>query len=177
EFKKDRENTRAKYYDWYLTFAAGLLILLYGVRLLINQIIPAFQGISEKLIPNAKPAFDVPVLFNYKPNAVLVGFITAMITSTILVIFSDSFHIFHIMLVPLVITSFFECGGAAIVGEGQGGLRGSILGTASAAILMVILVGFSGTMFGSTIQNWILIFGGNDLSLMGIISKILASWL
>ncbi|MFT8607776.1 PTS ascorbate transporter subunit IIC [Liquorilactobacillus ghanensis] len=160
-----------------LTFAAGLLILLYGVRLLINQIIPAFQGISEKLIPNAKPAFDVPVLFNYKPNAVLVGFITAMITSTILVIFSDSFHIFHIMLVPLVITSFFECGGAAIVGEGQGGLRGSILGTASAAILMVILVGFSGTMFGSTIQNWILIFGGNDLSLMGIISKILASWL
>lgn len=31
-----------------LNFGAGLLIMLYGVRLLINQIIPAFQGIAEK---------------------------------------------------------------------------------------------------------------------------------
>ena len=37
-----------------LNFGAGLLIMLYGVRLLINQIIPAFQGIAEKssLEPN-----------------------------------------------------------------------------------------------------------------------------
>lgn len=69
-----------------LMFGGGLLVLLYGVRLLINQIIPAFQGISEKLVPGAKPAFDVPVLFNYKPNAVIIGFLTAFITSTILVI-------------------------------------------------------------------------------------------
>ncbi len=47
--------------------------MLYGVRQLINQIIPAFQGISEKLIPGAVPAFDVPILFNYKPNAVIIG--------------------------------------------------------------------------------------------------------
>ena len=34
-----------------LNFGAGLLIMLYGVRLLINQIIPAFQGIAEKWYP------------------------------------------------------------------------------------------------------------------------------
>ncbi|WP_306765451.1 PTS transporter subunit IIC, partial [Oceanivirga salmonicida] len=51
-----------------ITFGAGLIVLLYGVRMLINQIIPAFKGISEKIVPNALPAFDCPILFNYKPN-------------------------------------------------------------------------------------------------------------
>lgn len=154
-----------------LTFGGGLLVLLYGVRLLINQIIPAFQGISEKLVPGAKPAFDVPVLFNYKPNAVIIGFITAFITSTILVIICNATNMFSILLVPLVITSFFECGGAAIIGEGQGGIRGCIIGTFVASFFMVALVGTSALLMGGTIQNWILIFGGNDLSLWSMISR------
>ncbi|MDO1605866.1 PTS ascorbate transporter subunit IIC [Lactobacillus sp. YT155] len=158
-----------------LNFGAGLLIMLYGVRLLINQIIPAFQGIAEKVVPGAKPAFDIPILFNYKPNAVIIGFIVAMITSTVLIVISNTFNIFGVMIVPLVITSFFECGGAAVIGEGQGGLRGAIIGTATASILMVALVGISAAIFHTTIQNWILIFGGNDLSLWGIIAKLFGS--
>jgi len=154
-----------------LTFGAGLLVMLYGVRLLINQIVPAFQGIAEKVVPGAKPAFDVPILFNYKPNAVIIGFIVAMITSTIVVIIADSFNIFGVLIVPLIITSFFECGGAAVIGEGQGGLRGAVIGTAVASIVMVVLVGLSAVVFSSTIQNWILIFGGNDLSLWGMLGR------
>ena len=126
-----------------LNFGAGLLIMLYGVRLLINQIIPAFQGIAEKVVPGAKPAFDVPILFNYRPNAVIIGFIVAMITSTILVVLANSFHLFGVLLVPLVITSFFECGGAAVIGEGQGGFRGAVVGTIAASFVMVVLAGFS----------------------------------
>lgn len=125
--------------------------------------------------PNALPAFDCPILFNYKPNAVLIGFLTAMIISTITILICNYFNIFSILLIPLVITSFFECGAAAVIGEGQGGLRGSIIGTATAAIVMVALVGFSAIIFSGTIQNWILIFGGNDLSLFGIIGKLIAS--
>ena len=158
-----------------LNFGAGLLIMLYGVRLLINQIIPAFQGIAEKVVPGAKPAFDVPILFNYRPNAVIIGFIIAMITSTVLVIVVNSFDLFGILIVPLVIASFFECGGAAVIGEGQGGLRGAIIGTAVSAIAMVLLVGFSAVVFSTTIQNWLLIFGGNDLSLWGMVGKFISS--
>ncbi|MFD1393587.1 PTS ascorbate transporter subunit IIC [Lacticaseibacillus jixianensis] len=154
-----------------LNFGGGLLILLYGVRLLVNQIIPAFQGISEKLVPGAKPAFDVPILFNYKPNAVIIGFMSAFITSTLLVLIANTTNVFGIVIVPLVITSFFECGGAAIVGEGQGGIRGAIVGTAVASVAMVALVGVSAVLMGGTIRNWILIFGGNDLSLWSIIAK------
>lgn len=154
-----------------LSFGAGLLVMLYGVRLLINQIIPAFQGIAEKVVPGAKPAFDVPILFNYRPNAVIIGFIIAMLTSTVIVIIADTFNIFGVLIVPLIITSFFECGGAAVIGEGQGGLRGAIIGTATASIAMVALVGLSAAIFSTTIQNWILIFGGNDLSLWGLLAK------
>lgn len=158
-----------------LNFGAGLLIMLYGVRLLINQIVPAFQGIAEKVVPGAIPAFDVPILFNYRPNAVIIGFIVGMITSTIFVVIANSFNVFGVLLVPLVITSFFELGGAAVIGEGQGGLRGSIIGTTVAALVMVILVGVSAMLLGTTVQNWIMIFGGNDLSLWGILAKGLGS--
>ena len=156
-----------------LEFAGGLLVLLYGVRLLINQIMPAFQGIAEKVVPGAKMAFDVPILFNYRPNAVLIGFIIAMISSTAMILIVNATNVFGVLLVPLVITSFFECGGAAVIAEGQGGLRGAIIGTAVAAAVMVILVAISGTMMSTTIQNWLFVFGGDDLSVMSMIGKLL----
>jgi PTS system ascorbate-specific IIC component len=38
---------------------------------------------------------------------------------------------------------------------------------------MVALVGISAALFSTTIQNWILIFGGNDLSLWGILGELI----
>lgn len=158
-----------------LNFGAGLIVMLQGVRMLINQIVPAFKGISEKVVPNAIPAFDAPIIFNYRPNAVIIGFITAMITSTVLVLIANATNLFGVVLIPLVITSFFECGAAAVIGEGQGGLRGCIIGTFSAAILMVALMGVSVIAYSTTIRDWMLIFGGNDFSLFGPIVKFIMS--
>uniref|UniRef100_UPI003F58B633 PTS transporter subunit IIC n=1 Tax=Vibrio cholerae TaxID=666 RepID=UPI003F58B633 len=58
-----------------ITFAGGVYVILQGVRMVIAEIVPAFKGISDKLVPNAKPALDCPVVFPYAPNAVLVGFL------------------------------------------------------------------------------------------------------
>jgi PTS system ascorbate-specific IIC component len=160
-----------------ITFGAGLLIMLYGVRLLINQIIPAFQGIAEKVVPGSKPAFDVPILFNYRPNAVIIGFIVAMISSTVLIIVANTTDLFGILLVPLVVTSFFEMGGAAVIGDGMGGFRGAVIGTIVSAVVMVALLGLSVIVFRETIMNWLMIFGGNDLSLFGIIGRGVGSLL
>lgn len=160
-------------FDQALMFGAGLVIMLQGVRMLVNQIIPAFQGISEKLVPNAIPALDCPILFNYKPKAAIIGFIVAMVISTALLIVANVVGIFGVILIPLVITSFFECGTAAVIAEGQGGLRGAIIGTSVAAIVMVGLVGLSAVVYSGTIQDWILIFGGNGLSFFGSIAKFI----
>jgi PTS system ascorbate-specific IIC component len=156
-----------------LRFGAGLLVMLTGVRMLISQIVPAFKGISDKLVPNAIPALDCPVIFNYRPNAVIIGFIVAMIVSTILVLICNTLNVFGVMLIPLVITSFFECGAAAVIGEGQGGFRGCVIGTICAAIVMVVIVGISAIVYSGTIQNWMLIFGGNDFSLFGPIARLI----
>ena len=157
-----------------LSFGAGLLILLQGVRMLINQIVPAFQGISEKLVPNALPAFDAPIIYNYKPNATILGFVIGMIVSTIFLLIANSMNLFGVLLIPLVITSFFEIGAAAVIGEGQGGLRGSIIGTIAASLVMVVVMGISVGLFTGTIQNWLLIFGGNDFSFFGSIIRWIA---
>lgn len=157
-----------------LMFGAGLTIMLSGVRMIINQLLPAFQGIALKLVPNAIPALDCPIIFNYKPNAVLIGFIVAMLSSTFFIILAAKFSLFNVILIPLIITSFFECGTAAVIAEGQGGLRGAIIGTFVASFVMVTILGISVGVFSKTILNWILIFGGNDLSLLGILGNLLA---
>ena len=51
-----------------MTFVAGVLVLLQGVRMFLGEIIPAFKGISEKLIPGARPALDVPIFYASGPG-------------------------------------------------------------------------------------------------------------
>ncbi len=161
-----------------ITFGAGIVVLMQGVRMLVNQIVPSFRGISEKLVPNALPAFDCPMVFSYKPNALLIGFVISLVVSTLMVLVLNMTNLFGIILIPLVFTSFFEIGTAAIIAEGQGGLRGCIIGTIVAAVVAVLIMGLSVVLYNSTISNWMLVFGGNDFSLFGSIatwiSKLLA---
>lgn len=52
-----------------LTFVAGVLVLLQGVRMFLGEIVPAFKGISEKLVPGARPALDIPIFYAAGPVA------------------------------------------------------------------------------------------------------------
>lgn len=153
-------------------FGVGMTIMLQGVRMLIGEIVPAFKGIAEKVVPGAIPALDCPVIFNYGPNSLIIGFITAMITSTITILLTAGR--FPTVVIPLVVTCFFENGCAAIIANAYGGRRGTIIACVVNGIVMVLLVGFGAYFFNNTIQPWMLVYGGQDFSLWGIVEGAIA---
>ena len=156
-------------------FGVGVTVMLQGVRMLIAEIVPAFKGIAEKVVPGAIPALDCPVLFGYGPNSLLIGFIVAVITSTITILLTRG--MFPTVILPLIFTCFFENGCAAIVANAKGGIRGTIIACAINGVVMVLLVGFGAYFFNNTIQPWMLVYGGQDFSLFGIIEGLIAGLL
>lgn len=155
-------------------FGVGITIMLQGVRMLIAEIVPAFQGIAEKLVPGAIPALDVPVIFPCAPNALLIGFIVAMITPIVTILITGSMGIFPTVVIPLISTCFFEIGCASIVGNATGGVRGAVVGAAVSGVIAVLLVGFGAYFFNNTIQSWMLVFGGQDFDLWGMLVGAIA---
>ncbi|OUZ11972.1 hypothetical protein BHE97_03615 [Aeromicrobium sp. PE09-221] len=109
-----------------LGFTAGMLIMLYGVRMLIAEIVPAFQGIARRLIPTAKPALDVPVIFPFAPNALVIGLVAGVIGQ--LLGMAVLAAIGWPVPIPSMIVAFFACGAAAIFGNATGGRRGAWAG-------------------------------------------------
>ena len=76
---------------------------------------------------------------------------------------------FPTVVIPLMSTCFFEIGTAAIIGNATGGVRGCIIGAAVSGVIAVLLVGFGAYFFNNTIQQWMLVYGGQDFDLWGII--------
>ncbi len=107
-----------------LTFVAGILVLLQGVRMFLGEIIPAFKGIGEKLVPGAKPAFDVPIFYSFAPVAVTIGFLAALAGGLLTTLISS---MLPVVVLPSVIGLFFMGGAAGVFGNAAGGRRGAIV--------------------------------------------------
>lgn len=121
------------------TFVIGLYVLMMGVRQLLDNIVPAFQGISMKLVPGAKPALDCPVLFPYAPNAVIYGFIFTTIGSIIGMFLSP---ISGYLVIPGVMSNFFAGGTAGVFANAVGGRRGVIIGCIVHGIFIMLIPAF-----------------------------------
>lgn len=109
-----------------LGFVAGMLVLLQGVRMLIAEIVPAFRGIGERLIPGARPALDVPVIFPFAPNSLIIGLISGTVGQIIAMVLLAA--IGWPVPLPSMIVAFFASGAGAIFGNSTGGRRGAIAG-------------------------------------------------
>ena len=141
-----------------ITFAAGVYIILQGVRLILAEIVPAFTGFSERLVPNARPALDCPIVFPYAPNAVLVGFISSFVGGLVGLFILGQLK--WVLILPGVVPHFFCGATAGVFGNATGGKRGEIIGAFAHGILITFLpvallpvlgaIGLTNTTFSDT---------------------------
>ncbi len=120
-----------------LRFAAGIAILLFGVRMFLAEIVPAFKGISDKLIPGARPALDCPTVFPYSPTAVMIGFLSSTAVFLVLMWLFPALGWFGgFVLVPPMIMLFFPGGAAGVFGNKHGGWPGAVAGGAANGLFL-----------------------------------------
>ncbi|RLM16233.1 PTS ascorbate transporter subunit IIC [Gibbsiella quercinecans] len=149
-----------------ITFAAGVYIILAGVRMIIAEIVPAFKGIADKLVPNAKPALDCPTVFPFAPNSVIIGFLSSFAAGLISMFLCPLFGLS--VIVPGLVPHFFCGATAGVYGNITGGRRGAIIGAFVQVLLIsflpAILLPLMGDLgFASTT------FGDADFGIIGII--------
>lgn len=148
-----------------LTFAAGFILIQNGVRLVLNEIVPAFKGIATKLVPNSKPALDCPIVFPYAPNAVLIGFISSFIGGVVSMLALGAMGL--IIIIPGVVPHFFTGAAAAVFGNSTGGRRGAIIGSfVNGVIISMLPVALLPVLGNLGIANST--FSDADFGVMGI---------
>jgi PTS system ascorbate-specific IIC component len=117
-----------------MSFSGGFMVVVYGIRLIISEIIPAFNGFAEKIIPGTRPAMDVPTVFPFGANSVIVGAVVCILT---FIAYSTLFNVLGWgSIVPIVPSLFMSGAGAAVYGNKFGGARGAVLGGFVVATMM-----------------------------------------
>ncbi len=173
-----------------LQFGVAVAVILFGVRTILGELVPAFQGIASKVVPGAIPALDAPIVFPYAQNAVLIGFISSFVGGVlgmaVLVVFGGPAWGLAVIL-PGLVPHFFTGGAAGVYGNATGGRRGAVAGgfvnglivTFLPAFLLKVLgeeLGAAGTTFGDADFGWfgILIgYGARMGAVLGLIVVVL----
>lgn len=157
-----------------LQFGVGVAVILYGVRIILGEIVPAFAGIAERVVPGAVPALDCPVVFPFAPTAVMIGFLASFVGGLlalgVIALGLDAAWGLALIL-PGMVPHFFTGGAAGVFGNATGGRLGAILGgfvnglliTFLPAFLLPVLgdLGFANTTFGDADFGWFGIAVGN----------------
>ncbi len=147
-----------------IKFSGSIMITLFGVRTFLGSIIPAFQGISEKLLPGAIPALDCPVFYPYAPVAAIIGFLGHAVGAIISVVIMVSIAA-PVIPLPSALFIFFEGSLAGVFGDRKGGWKGALL-----AGVVVSLITHMGVAVIAGLQEPLLpsglVFGSADIVLI-----------
>lgn len=115
-----------------------MYVLIAGVRMFISEITAAFVAISEKYIPNSRPAVDCPSVFPFAPMAVILGFISAYAAGLVgmagMILVKSP-----IIMIPSASIAFFSGGTAGVFGNSTGGWKGCVVGSFITGLCLVIL--------------------------------------
>ena len=162
-----------------LLFSASVYIIMQGVRLLLAEITQSFIGISKKLVPNAIPALDCPIVFPYAPNATLVGFIFSTLGGLVGLYLLTTLSVIYgelaiVLVLPSVIAHYFTGATAGVFGNSSGGRLGAIVGAFSNGFIITFLPLFLLSALGS-LGFESTTYSDSDFAVIGIIlSNILS---
>ena len=172
-----------------LSFGVAVAVILFGVRTILGELVPAFQGIAERVVPGAIPALDAPIVFPFAQNAVLIGFISSFVGGLVgLAVLSlwlgPAFG--WVLVLPGLVPHFFTGGAAGVYGNATGGRRGAVAGafvnglliTFLPALLVRVLGSFGeeNTTFGDADFGWYGFLLGNAAKLgtvAGVVTMLL----
>lgn len=108
-------------------FAAGTAVLIYGLRMFLAAMVPAFQGFSEKILPGVVPGLDCMAFAPYSPMGASFGFIgnavAAILVAVILILIKSPVFVF-----PSLAICFFDGATEGVFGNKAGGWKGALLG-------------------------------------------------
>lgn len=157
-------------YVWALTqaaqFAGGIIVLVTGVNMLLDEITPAFKGFSDKIVPNAVPGYPFAILFKGTSNALLAGFLMSLLGG--LLSMGAQILLGTVVVIPGIVMHFF-CGGiAAIFGNATGGRRGALIGPFLFGIILSFTPLLATGLFGSlgfTTTYW----SDSDFNTIGVL--------
>lgn len=120
-----------------LQFGLWITVIITGVRTLLSEIIPAFHGIADKVIPNAVPGLDVPLLFPNYPTSVIFGFLVSLAAGFIGMGILGAVN-YPVVVFPALIPTFFTGAVTAIFGNSTGGIRGAFAGSFLNGLILII---------------------------------------
>lgn len=149
-------------------FAAGILIIITGVRMMTQEIIMAFKGIAEKIVPNAIPALDCSILFPYKQDVLILGFLGSMFGGILGMLIGGYYSLY--IIIPSSTLCFFSGSAAGIYGYSTGGKKGAIV----SSIIFGILIGIMPIIFLSDMADigfYKIAMGEFDFSFLSLIVK------
>ncbi|MEO1769444.1 PTS ascorbate transporter subunit IIC [Candidatus Enterococcus ferrettii] len=119
-----------------IEFGMWITVIIMGVRMMLSEIIPAFHGIANKIIPNSKPGLDIPLLFPNYPTSVIVGFLCSLIAGLMGMLLLGAMN-YPIVVFPALIPTFFTGAATAIFGNAHGGRRGAIIGSVANGFILI----------------------------------------
>ncbi|WP_040215032.1 PTS ascorbate transporter subunit IIC [Clostridium polynesiense] len=120
-----------------LQFGLWITVIITGVRMLLSEIIPAFHGIADKVIPNAVPGLDIPLLFPNYPTSVIFGFLVSLMAGFIGMGILGALN-YPVAVFPALIPTFFTGAVTAIFGNSTGGVRGAFIGSFVNGLILII---------------------------------------